>query len=143
MTTHFRIRPAQASDAPAIAALEESCFSLPRLLPQIERETENFLVAEEDGAFLGYIDVQTVLDEGYIGNLAVCAEQRGRGFGRALLHSLLERHRGTLSFLTLEVRESNAPARRLYESEGFRVVAVRRGMYEKPGEDGIIMNYEY
>lgn len=139
----FLIRPARASDAPAIAALEQSCFSLPRLLPQIEREAENFLVAEEDGAFLGYIDAQTVLDEGYIGNLAVSAEQRGRGIGRALLHALLERHRGTLSFLTLEVRESNGPARRLYEREGFHAVAVRRGMYEKPKEDGIIMNYDY
>ena len=139
----FRIRPALLSDVPAIAALECACFSLPRMLPQIEREIGNFLVAEEDGAFLGYIDAQTVLDEGYIGNLAVSPEQRSRGIGRTLLRSLIERHRDALSFLTLEVRESNVPARRLYESEGFRVVAVRKGMYEKPKEDGILMNYDY
>lgn len=137
------VRPALLSDAAAIAALESDCFSLPRLRPQIEREIGNFLVAEADGAFLGYIDAQTVLDEGYIGNIAVIPESRGQGAGRALLRSLIEQHRGVLSFLTLEVRESNLPARRLYESEGFRVVAVRRGMYEKPKEDGILMNYDY
>ena len=137
------IRPAISDDAPAVAELELSCFSLPRLPPQIRREIENFLIAEEAGRFMGYIDAQTVLDEGYIGNIAVIPEGRGRGIGRSLLHSLIEQNRGKLAFLTLEVRESNTAARRLYESEGFRVVAVRRDMYEKPKENGIIMNYEY
>ena len=67
----FCIRPALLTDAPSIAALESACFSLPRLQPQIEREIQHFLVAEEEGSFAGYIDVQTVLDEGYIGNIAI------------------------------------------------------------------------
>lgn len=137
------IRPALLSDAPAIAELEKACFSLPRLQPQIEREIGNFLIAEEAERFMGYIDVRTVLDEGYIGNIAVIPECRGRGIGRKLLHSLIEAKRGTLAFLTLEVRASNAPAIALYTSEGFRQTAVRKGMYEKPREDGILMNYDF
>ena len=137
------IRPACASDVPVIAALEFSCFSLPRMQPQLERELSSFLVAEEAGTLSGYIDAAFVLDEGYIGNIAVREDRRGQGIGRALLQALIERGRGSLVFLTLEVRQSNLPARRLYESEGFRVVAVRRGMYEKPKEDGLIMTYEY
>lgn len=139
----FCIDPAKLADAAEIAALESACFSLPRLLPQIEREIGNFLVAREDGAFLGYIDAQTVLDEGYIGNIAVISEERGRGIGRSLLHSLVERHRGALAFLTLEVRASNTAAIALYQSEGFRQVGVRKGMYEKPKEDALLMSYEF
>jgi ribosomal-protein-alanine N-acetyltransferase len=40
---------------------------------------------------------------------------------------------------TLEVRESNSAGRALYESLGFRVDAVRRGYYQNPREDALIL----
>ena len=40
---------------------------------------------------------------------------------------------------TLEVRVSNTPAIRLYESLGFRGEGVRPDFYEKPREDALIM----
>lgn len=54
-------------------------------------------------------------------DLAVLPEFRGRGIGRALLVAAEERarERGCVK-LTLEVLESNAPARSLYHAEGFR-----------------------
>ena len=52
------------------------------------------------------------------------------------------RDRG-LAFLTLEVRQSNAPARALYESCGFAVVGTRRGYYEKPREDALLMTFYF
>jgi len=54
-------------------------------------------------------------------DLAVLLEYRGRGVGRALLQAAAAhaRKRGCAK-LTLEVLEDNAPARRLYESCGFR-----------------------
>ena len=42
----------------------------------------------------------------------------------------------------LDVRESNYAARKLYEEEGFCAVIRRRGYYEKPTEDGIMMMRE-
>ena len=39
----------------------------------------------------------------------------------------------------LEVRESNAAARQLYERLGFQVVGSRPGYYENPPETGIVM----
>ena len=44
-----------------------------------------------------------------------------------------------LSFLTLEVRESNAPAVALYEKRAYRVVGRRKHYYEKPTEDALLM----
>lgn len=53
-------------------------------------------------------------------DLAVRPELRGRGVGRALLREVERRarERGCVK-LTLEVREGNGRARRLYESEGY------------------------
>jgi [ribosomal protein S18]-alanine N-acetyltransferase len=39
----------------------------------------------------------------------------------------------------LEVRESNANARRLYEQCGFAVIGKRRRYYQHPAEDGIVL----
>jgi GNAT superfamily N-acetyltransferase len=56
-----------------------------------------------------------------IHDLAVLVEYRGRGVGRALLDAAAAHARKhDCAKLTLEVLEDNAPARRLYESCGFR-----------------------
>ena len=44
-----------------------------------------------------------------------------------------------VSAVSLEVRESNRPARNLYESYGFAAEAVRKGYYRNPSEDAVIM----
>jgi ribosomal-protein-alanine N-acetyltransferase len=48
-----------------------------------------------------------------------------------------------LAFLTLEVRISNRPALDLYMKHGFEQVGRRRGYYEKPKEDAILMTLEF
>ena len=81
-----------------------------------------------------------VLDEGYISNVAVHPQWRRQGVADALLDALTEQARQKLlSFLTLEVRESNAPAIALYEKHGFRAVGRRKSYSEKPREDAILM----
>ena len=138
------IRPALPSDLPSIAALEESCFSLPRRAGELSRSLMNFLVAEDEGRFAGYADCACVIDEGYIGNIAVAPALRRRGIGESLLRALLEWGEARkLAFLTLEVRAQNAPARALYEKLGFETVAVRKNLYEKPTDDAVLMTYYY
>jgi ribosomal-protein-alanine N-acetyltransferase len=41
--------------------------------------------------------------------------------------------------ITLEVRESNEAARRLYESFGFTAEAIRKDYYRNPQEHAVIM----
>ena len=45
------------------------------------------------------------------------------------------------SKIFLEVRESNQPARRLYEKHGFREIGRRRRYYQNPLEDAILYGY--
>ena len=140
----FRIRDAAASDLEALTALEQECFSLPWTREQLEGELPDegheFLVAEENAELLGYIGMMSVLDEGYISNVAVMPAARRGGIGRTLVREMLARAetRG-LSFVTLEVREHNDAAIALYAGEGFLPVGRRRGYYERPREDALLM----
>ena len=129
---------------PQIQLLEQRSFTVPwteaMLRIQLDAESHIFLTAEAEGRIVGYVGLMYVLDEGYISNVAVDTEHRRRGVADALIDELVRRCREKLlSFLTLEVRASNAPAIALYEKHGFRAVGRRKGYYEKPREDALLM----
>ena len=129
---------------PQMVELEKICFSMPWTADMIRSELNNpsclYLAAVDGGTLVGYIGVQTVLDEGYINNVAVHPEYRRRGIAAALISLLAEQAQAIgLAFLPLEVRESNAPATALYEKLGFTTVGRRKNYYEKPREDAILM----
>ena len=89
---------------------------------------------------VGFAGMQQVLDEGYITNIAVAESCRRKGLGRAMLGALIDHCRESgASFLTLEVRQSNAPAIALYESMGFLPEGRRKNFYRQPTEDAILM----
>ena len=128
----------------AIEGIERACFSVPFTREMLERsltdERHIFLAAEAEGEFPGSVWVQTVLNEGYIGNVAVRCRARRRGVADALLSRLEETAAGQgLSFLTLEVRSGNDPALRLYEKHGYARVGLRPGYYSDPKEDAVLM----
>ena len=128
-----------------IEKIENLCFSVPWTYTQLEQQmlAENcvFLVAEnENSDILGYVGMMYVLDEGYISNIAVSPESRRQGVAGALLKALEQRAvELSLAFITLEVRESNAPAVGLYCKHGFSAVGIRRAYYEKPKENAVLM----
>ena len=133
-----------ADHIPQMVELEKICFSLPWTADMIRSELNNpsclYLAAVDGDTLAGYIGIQTVLDEGYINNVAVRPEYRRRGIAAALISLLIEQARAIgLAFMTLEVRESNAPAIALYEKLGFTTVGRRKNYYEKPREDAILM----
>ena len=129
---------------PQIQKIEQRSFSVPwteqMLRLQLSPDSHVFLTAETEEGVIGYIGMMYVLDEGYISNVAVHPDFRRRGVADALLDALEERARTLrLSFLTLEVRQSNAPAVALYEKHGYRIVGRRKNYYEKPAEDALLM----
>jgi ribosomal-protein-alanine N-acetyltransferase len=104
------------------------------------RLDSDILGASRLGRLVGYCVCWTIGDQAELGNVAVTASERGRGTGRRLVEAALERiaEREALECF-LEVRESNASARTLYESCGFNVVGRRRNYYTKPIEDALVM----
>ena len=147
MDARCHIREATAADVPGIAALERICFPdpwTPGSLREALASAGTFgLVAEWGGGVGGYSLAREAGGSGEILNLAVAPEHRRRGLGRALLEEALTILGGQgCGSVFLEVRESNAAARELYERRGFRVVGVRRGYYRSPAEDGMVLRLD-
>ena len=116
----YKLVPMDRGLIPQIAALEQRCFSVPwteeMLTEELESMNSTCIVAvTDDRTVLGYAGITVVLDEGYI------AEAQN------------------LSFLTLEVRDTNLAARALYHKFGFEEVGRRKNYYDKPTEDAILM----
>ena len=141
----FIIAPAAVSDAEAVARIENECFSQPltyeQIVTQINDESYILLCAKDGaGELIGYAGMYFVLDEGYITNVAVSPLTRRMHAGDALMEGLegfsVEKE---LSFITLEVRESNAPAIALYAKHGFAAAGLRRDYYMAPKENAVIM----
>lgn len=128
-----------------IAALEKECFSQPwsevSLREELNKESSNFLVAvNRDNHVVGYVGFNFVLDEGYITNIAVASKCRRCGIAQNLLNEIIVFAQSQrLSFISLEVRASNAAAISLYEKFGFEKAGERRNFYTLPQEDAVIM----
>lgn len=120
--------------------IEKICFSNPwsreDLTAQIDNETSHFLVAIVDDKVVGYMGLQIFSGEGYVTNVAVLPEYRRQGIAQKLISSQLENE---MSFITLEVRESNLSAISLYKKMGFENVGIRPKFYSNPTENAIIM----
>lgn len=139
------IRQAKPGDERAIYEIEKICFPDPWSLESIRYELEDndrafYVVAVHSGKVVGYAGLWWVLDEGHITNVAVRPGYRNRKIAEGIMNVLLEHtiKAGVLHH-TLEVRESNEPAIKLYEKLGFEVRGVRKGYYRFGGEDALIM----
>ena len=142
----MNITEMQEKHLPALAALEKQCFHAPWSEKMLREELGGgiFLVAEQDGEVQGYVGCQTVLDEGYITNVAVSPDFRRRGAARLLIAELIARAKEKgLAFVTLEVRESNAPAIALYARAGFAPVGTRKNFYSNPAENALLMTINF
>jgi len=139
------IRLAQAADVDSVAAIEKTSFGDPWPKAAFRR-----LIGDPLAIFLvggnsetpvdGYTVAVAVGGEGEVLNVAVSSEARRTGLGGKLLDAvLLELRARGVTVAFLEVRDSNASARGLYESRGFAQVARRRRYYVNPAEDALVM----
>jgi ribosomal-protein-alanine N-acetyltransferase len=97
------------------------------------------LVAEEAGRLCGFVCAMAVAGEWEIENVAVAAELLRRGIADELVRELIRRAESeAASAILLEVRESNLPARGLYEKHGLREVGRRPAYYRNPVEAAIL-----
>lgn len=126
-----------------VKALLETCFgesawSMESLRSQLDKADSRCMVAVEDDMVIGFLAFEQVVDEGSIVEVAVHPGYRRRGIAHRLITSAINSADG-LKTVFLEVRESNTPAVKLYESLGFERIAVRKGYYDHPKEDAVIM----
>ncbi|MBR3150221.1 MAG: ribosomal protein S18-alanine N-acetyltransferase [Eubacterium sp.] len=141
---HISIKEAALCDVADIVKIEQACFSTPwteqGVRESIENENTHLYIALVDGDAAGYMGVQIFSGEGYVTNVATLPEYRRKGVAKALIERALQNE---MDFLTLEVRESNAPAISLYESMGFERVGVRPHFYRNPDENAVLMTKNF
>lgn len=141
------IREWTEKDLLVVAAIERNCFIDPwtveMLRAEMQKQDSYGLILEEDGKALGYACGNALFEDGDVEKVAVLAENRGKGYGKALVLGLFEiaKQRGA-ERMFLEVRASNAPALGLYQSVGFEKTRLRKRYYEN-GEDALEMKKEF
>ena len=140
-----RLRDLASADLDAVDELEHRLFSDPWprsfFLDALADPEAVCRVAERHGVIAGYLVATLQPPVAELQNLATSPEQQRAGVARALLEDLVDtcRARGVRE-LGLEVRVSNAAAQGLYRARGFRMVGLRRGYYQAPEEDALLMS---
>jgi ribosomal-protein-alanine N-acetyltransferase len=142
----FRIRPFEARDVAAVAALEAVCnpkpWSAAALSAYTERHSSKLgFVAEGNVGLIGYIIASRAADEAEILQLGVAPESRRAGIAAKLLRELFVRLRASgVRSVFLEVRHGNTAAIGLYRSLGFGEAGERKGYYQETGEDALLFS---
>lgn len=130
-----------------VAALEEQHFSTPwsesELQKTLQDETTVFWIAFIGDQPVGYISRTHSFETMDILTVCVAQESRRQGIARALLAFLeAEARDKSVDKIFLEVRESNAAARALYERCGYCEISRRKRYYKDPVEDALILQKE-
>ena len=143
-----RIEPMRVDDLPAVESIERASFTTPWPRQAYRSELENnrlaqYLVVRAGDTVIAYAGMWMMVDEAHITTFAVHPAWRRRRIGEQLLLGLIDIARARHAReVTLEVRLSNLPARRLYEKYGFRPVGLRPNYYSDDREDALIMTTE-
>lgn len=139
------LRRARVADVPAMATIESGAFSDPwpasAFQALMARDYVITTVAIDDrGAVRGYCVLLRASDEAEIANIATDPSVRRQGVARRLLTHALDIARAEeIQAVFLEVRVSNSAAQGLYGSLGFESVGRRKGYYQHPDEDALVL----
>ena len=146
-TMGARLCPMNIDALDTVLAVEKTAYSHPwsqgHFLDSIRNGHWAQMLCDDQGALLGYVVAMPGVEETHLLNLTVAPDHQGRGWARYLLHHLAQwsRQQGAKT-LWLEVRASNARARRLYVAHGFEHVGERKNYYPGLGrqrEHAVVM----
>jgi ribosomal-protein-alanine acetyltransferase len=141
----WKIRDFRATDAPAIAEILRDSAEAAQWPPEsYARLAESpgclVRVCEANGQTVGFLAARQAADEAEILNIGVLRDFRRKGVASALLLAALDEFpRSASARVFLELRESNLPARTLYERHGFVPSGRRKAYYLQPTEDAVCM----
>ena len=139
------LRPMRLTDLAAVMELEEELFAPDTWTAAMYREelaltdTRHYLVAEDDGAVVGYAGLIAYDDEAHVATIGVTGTRQGEGIGAQLLDALLAEADRRSPVVLLEVRADNEHAQELYRRRGFAEIGRRRGYYQPSGADAVVM----
>jgi ribosomal-protein-alanine N-acetyltransferase len=143
--TAWKVRAFRPSDEPAISEIlhdsSEAAHWPPESYANLAHSTGGvLLVCETNHQVIAFLAARQAADEAEILNIAVHRNFRSKGVASALLLAALDAfRRAAIAQVFLELRESNLPARSLYERYGFLPAGRRKSYYSNPIEDAVCM----
>jgi ribosomal-protein-alanine N-acetyltransferase len=133
------------NDIPDVTRIERTSFSTvwPSEAFYNELNTNklaHYFVGRIDGRIVAYGGIWVILEDSHVTTVAVDPALRGRGLGEAMMLQLIDEgiERGA-AWMTLEVRESNVSAQKLYRKYAFTTVTTRKGYYSDDNESALVM----
>ncbi len=138
------VRAMYKADIDAVYEIERLSFRTPwsraSLLSELKNDVAVYRLLVVDGSIVGYCGMWMLFDEAHITNIAVRPELLGQGYGKLMLAaSMRTAVNSSAKRMTLEVRENNLVAKRMYASFDFVQAGRRRGYYQDTGEDALIL----
>lgn len=104
------------------------------------REGRAYRVALERRTIVGYFGLMLVGEEAHVTTVAVAAQRQHEGVGTTLLlHAVRLSLENGCTQVSLEVAADNTRAQALYRRFGFAPVGIRKGYYQKTGQDAFVM----
>ena len=137
-------RLCEEKDLPVVMELDREAFFDPWSRETWMREIRNpialWIVEAIDSDIAGFAGIWNVAGEAQVMRVAVRRALRNQGLGLLLTQKLIYKAwEAGAEAVTLEVRESNAAARKVYERCGFVSSGVRPDYYEDTHEGAVIM----
>jgi ribosomal-protein-alanine N-acetyltransferase len=142
----MRFEPLEYSHLSQMAEIEREAFDMPwteaMFIPEVQSENAVYLVGVRGGEVICYGGFHRVLDEAHITNIAVKSAERGKGIGKLLMSMLMAKARESgVRTMTLEVKENNLAAIKMYQGFGFVVDGIRKRYYANKF-DALLMHAE-
>jgi [ribosomal protein S18]-alanine N-acetyltransferase len=146
-----KVRPAKRDDLPRVLAIARACGTAAqwsqqqyeKILASTATDAIVFLVVVMGNDLSGFMVGHAAAGDWEIENIAVDPSVQHTGLGSHLLGAFLDCIRQRASSVFLEVRESNAAARKLYKKLGFAEVGRRKTYYQSPPEDAILLKRSF
>jgi ribosomal-protein-alanine N-acetyltransferase len=139
------VEPMRYEDIAAVQAIERQVFASPwpknAYASELSQNRQaSYIVLRQDNEIVGYAGLWRVALEAHVTTIGVRAGDHSKGYGTVLFAALVQRAYALgARWITLEVRDTNDHAIRLYERFGFKAIGRRRGYYTDNGEDAVIM----
>ncbi|HFI0302035.1 TPA: ribosomal protein S18-alanine N-acetyltransferase [Streptococcus suis] len=117
---------------------DQSPWTLEQIASSMASQDEDYYLAYEGQELVGFLAVQTVLDEMEILQIAVKTDFQRLGIASQLMAAVMDWE----GDIFLEVRDSNSAAQALYTRQHFTKIGKRKDYYRNPVEDAVIMKRE-
>lgn len=141
----LQIKKMEYDDIDRILQIEELSYgehhwSKDSFIAELNNKISSYFCILLDNVCVGYIGFWKIIDEAHVTNLSIHPEYRKRGLGQRLLLKMVEEcYKEKIKYITLEVRESNEKAIKLYEKFGFKSLGIRKNYYQDNNESALIM----